>query len=258
MTVQILRVIYSCIVIASLVLPKKGAEPVSDYSNVWTNPDTGYFALIEDDADLLETTEEMDLLDDMKKITEYSSVAFHSTDNNSQTVEYYAEDYLHHVIGYGAGVVFVIDMDNRKVCVYSDGPSYGKITTAKADTITDNVYRYASNSDYYGCASEAFDEIYMVLGDQRIAQPMKYIGNALLALLAALFINYRLVIALSKAKKQDNDLMATQAFKRLNATPPKAVKTHTTKVYNPPSSSSGGGGGGGGGGHSGGGGSHSF
>lgn len=224
-----------------------------------TNPDTGFSVYIEDDADLLNDSEELELLDDMYKITEYSSAAFKTTDNNPYSdTDTFAEEYYRTMFGRDTGVVFVIDMDKRYIFIFSDGRSYGKITKSKARTITDNTFSYAKNANYYGCALETFDQIYKVLDGQRIAQPMKYVGNALLALLCALFINYLVVLSVSKAKKQNNDLMAQSAFKMLNATPPQAVKTHTTKVYNPPSSSSGGGGGGGGGGSSGGGGGHSF
>ena len=224
-----------------------------------TNSDTGYSVYVEDDADLLNDSEEQELLDDMYKVTEYSSAAFKTIDNNpySDTAAY-AEEYYRTMFGRDTGVVFVIDMDNRYLYIFSDGRSYGKITKSKARTITDNTFSHAKNGNYYACALETFDQIYKVLDGQRIAQPMKYIGNALLALLCALFINYLLVLSLSRAKRQNNDLMAQSAFKMLNATHPQAVKTHTTKVYNPSTSSSGGGGGGGGGGSSGGGGGHSF
>ena len=88
---------------------------------------------------------------------------------------------------------------------------------------------------------------------------MKYISNALLALLLAAMLNYFLVSFLSRSRKCSDEefLSASQvSFIFRNAA---ARKTTTTKVYNPSSSSDGGSsGGGGGGGSSGGGGGHSF
>ncbi|MBP5624704.1 MAG: TPM domain-containing protein, partial [Lachnospiraceae bacterium] len=239
---QILTAIFSTIMIATLTLPK-GAEPVTTIVNERTNPDTGYTVIVEDEADLLTTLEEEDLLNEMYKLTEYTSAAFSTTDHNPSSTSSYAQSFCHKKFGNGNGTVFVIDMDNRNIWIWSDGNSYRKITSRKADTITDNIYRYASKGEYYECSKEAFNEMYDVLAGQRIAQPMRYIGNALLALLAALCINYRIVIASSKAKKQDDRLMATLAYNYMNLGQPQAQKTHTTKVYNPPSSSSGGGGG---------------
>ena len=197
---QILTAIFSTFIVATLTLPK-GAEPVTTYTNQMTNPDTGYTVIVEDEADLLTTLEEEDLLKEMYKLTEYTSAAFSTIDDNPTTTSSYAQSYCHQKFGSGDGTVFVIDMDNRNIWIWSDGNSYRKITSRKADTITDNIYRYASKGEYYECSREAFDEMYDVLAGQRIAQPMRYIGNALLALLAALFINYRIVIASSKAKE---------------------------------------------------------
>ena len=91
---------------------------------------------------------------------------------------------------------------------------------------------------------------------------MKYISNALLALLLSALLNYFLVSFLSRSRKcSDEELLSAgqASFVFRNAA---AKKTTTTKVYNPSSSGSGGGssggGGGGGGGSSGGGGGHSF
>ena len=86
---------------------------------------------------------------------------------------------------------------------------------------------------------------------------MKYISNALLALLLAAMLNYFLISFLSRSRKcSDEELLSAShvSFVFRNAA---ARKTTTTKVYNPASSGSSGSSGGGGGGSSGGGG-HSF
>lgn len=70
-------------------------------------------------------------------------------------------------------------MDNRNIWIHSNGGIYRIITSSYADTITDNVYQYATKRDYYGCCYEAFTEMLTLLQGNRIAQPMKYISNAL-------------------------------------------------------------------------------
>lgn len=125
------------------------------------------------------------------------------------------------------------------------------------------MYTYASDADYYICAMKVYEQEYTLLQGRKIAQPMKYISNALLAIVIAVVINYIIVRVYSSKKKAStkslmNGLFEYRAFNNCNV-----VFTHQTKTYSPRESSSGGssGGGGGGGSSGGGGGSgggHSF
>ena len=168
---------------------------VEDYANqdfCYVNPDTGYEAVIVDDAFILSVAEKSMLLEKMKLIT-----------------------------------------------------------------------TYASDADYYICAMKVYEQEYTLLQGRKIAQPMKYISNALLAVVIAVVINYIIVRVYSSKRKAStkslmNGLFEYRAFNNCNV-----VFTHQTKTYSPRESSSGGssGGGGGGGSSGGGGGSgggHSF
>ena len=192
---------------------------VEDYANqdfCYVNQDTGYEAVIVDDAFLLSVSEKSMLLEKMKLITTYGNGAINRT-----------------------------------------------INKAYAETITDNVYTYASDADYYICAMKVYEQEYTLLQGRKIAQPMKYISNALLAVVIAVVINYIIVRVYSSKRKAStkslmNGLFEYRAFNNCNV-----VFTHQTKTYSPRESSSGGssGGGGGGGSSGGGGGSgggHSF
>lgn len=113
------------------------------------------------------------------------------------------------------------------------------------------------------CAMKVYEQEYTLLQGRKIAQPMKYISNALLAVVIAVVINYIIVRVYSSKRKAStkslmNGLFEYRAFNNCNV-----VFTHQTKTYSPRESSSGGssGGGGGGGSSGGGGGSgggHSF
>ena len=229
----------------------------------WTNQETGYRVLLEDDAGLL-TEEEIRLLAlEMQDITAYGNVAFKSISYNIHSASSFARDYYHQQFSSESGTLFLIDMDNREIYIFSDGSVYRTITSAYASTITDNVYRYASSADYYSCASQAFEQIRILLSGRRIAQPMKYISNALLALILASLINYFVVRIMSRSKEPSTGEILGAASTRFSFTDPKRYLTRQTKIYHPPSSGGGshGGGGGGhsGGGHSsGGGGGHRF
>ena len=228
----------------------------------YVNPDTGYQAVIEDDTNLLSEEEEAALQELLEEITAYGNVAFKTIDDNYMSTENYARSYYRDMFGTASGTLFLIDMDNRIIWIHSDGAVYKVITTAYANTITDNVYRYASDKEYFVCAQKAFEQMLSLLQGQKIAQPMKYISNGLLAIILALLLNYGVVCVFAGAKKPGKKKMMENVPIQFSYTKPLAVFTHQTRTYNPVGSSSGGGGGGssggGGGGRSGGGGGHRF
>lgn len=239
------------------------SAPASDTpeSGIWENPETGYRVILEDDAGLLSQSEREQLSQQMRPVTDYGNAIFKSIDYNPYSSAYFAEDFYHERIGTASGCLFLIDMDNREIYIFSDGAVYKTIRPSYADTITDNVYRYASNADYLGCAANAFSQIHTLLSGQKIAQPMKYINNILLALILAALINYFVVRLSSRtAKPSDREILQSVSAK-FAFTNPQRQLTHQSKVYSPQSSGgsgSGGGHSGGGGGRSGGGGGHRF
>lgn len=229
----------------------------------YTNPDTGFYIILEDDAKLLTDTECEELVATMQKITEYGNVAFKTVSTNASSAENLARNFYRQKFGSESGTLFLIDMDNRKIWIYSDGTVYQTITSSYANTITDNVYRYASGKDYFRCANEAFQQIFALLQGNRIAQPMKYISNALLAVILALLLNFGLVSYYMRITKPRNSEILDSIQRKFEYTKPIATFTNETKEYSPVDTGSSGGGSshssGGGGGHSsGGGGGHSF
>ena len=226
----------------------------------YSNPRTDYEAIVQDDADLFTDSEEEDLCELLESVTEYCNAAVVTIDYNPHyNTQSYAESYSDDEFSKGNAVVFVVDMDNRYLYLDSSGAARKRITSAYADTITDNVYRYASDSDYYTCAYKTFEQVYALMKGQRIAQPMKYISNTLLAVALAMLINFIAVSILSGKRKATRNELLSGIYSSFKIHDAAAVFTHQTKTYSPQSSggsgggSSGGGGGGGGGGHSGGG-----
>lgn len=226
---------------------------------------TNYQVIIEDGADLLTEEQESSLYKVMEDITEYGNVAFVSVAENSSSAESFARKFYSNQFGTGSGTVFLIDMDNRMIWIHSDGAIYKVVTTSYANTITDNVYRYASREEYYECAKEAFRQIHALLEGDRIAQPMKYISNALLALILSFFINFGVVSYFARLKRPSDAKLLRNMERRFTYTKPIVNFTHKTKVYDPVESSGGSSSGGsrsggssGGGSSSGGGGGHSF
>lgn len=257
--------IYVLFLLSSCFLFPLEAYAGSQEAVLWENPDTGYHIILEDDAQLLDKGEPEELAAAMRAVTAYGNAAFKSISANPYSAASFADDYYHGLFGQESGVLFLIDMDNRELYLFSDGAIYRTIGKSYANTITDNVYRYASDGDYCLCASTAFEQIGAVLAGEKIAQPMKYISNALLAFILAALINYFLARSLSRSSKPGTGEILGSISTRFDFRNPRKILTSQTKVYSPPSSSSGSGGGGGhsggggGGGHSsGGGGGHRF
>ena len=222
------------------------------------NEASGFDAVIMDEADLLTDEDEQELLEIMKPNTEFGHAVLLTSDEYVESTYYLAGSTYTEMYGSESGSIFVIDMYNRYLYIYSDGLVYKFITKSYANTITDNVYRYATKGLYRACAEEVFTQELKVLKGIRIAQPMKYVDNLLLALIGSLFINYMILRAQSRRDKATQKVMMESSKPYLALMGAKYTVRSLTKTYSPPSSSSGGGGGGGGGGFSGGGGGHGF
>ena len=227
----------------------------------YNNTDSGFKALIEDEAELLTDAEEKSLLEDMIPLTKYGNIMFNSTTNAQYPTSRYAKEKYHELFSNKSGTSFTIDMKNREIYIFSDGFNYRIISDRKAYVITDNIYKYATNKEYYTCSKEAFKEIYTLLSGNRIIEPMVYITNYLLSLLIAFIITFIFVIIYSRNKLPSYDDILKNCIINFTSLVPVVRKVGTHKVYNPSSDSSSsgfsgssGGGGGGGGGHSGGGG----
>lgn len=243
-----------------IIISTKNVEALS--LPVEKNEITGYSLLIEDDANLLSEDELNKLREDMQPLTEYGNIIFKSISENYTSTSAYASSFYHEKFSTASGTLFLIDMDNRYIYIFSDGSNYRTVTTDKANIITDNAYKYASDAKYYECASTAFSQINTILSGGKIAEPMRHTSNIFIALTIAFFINFFIVLASTGIKKANAKEILSTALINFNISNVTVNKTGQRQEYSPQSSSSGGssgGGGGGGGGHSsGGGGGHRF
>lgn len=231
-------------------------ENTSDY----VNKNNNYRVIIDDKANLLSESEKNNLLEKMQPLTEYGNIGFVSVSENYMSTASYASDYYHNTFGTASGTIFLIDMDNRNIYIFSDGSNYNVITNGVANIITDNIYKLASQEKYYDCASKAFTQIGTLLDGGKVSEPMRYIINALISIILAFFLGFIFILKSSKLKKAKANEMLKNSIVDFKMGEMSALRVGGHRVYNPPSSSSSGGssGGGGGGGSSGGGGGHSF
>ncbi len=236
MTLQNTRLLFTMLLalVAAIIMSLICGTSVSAAKADYTNPDTGYYVLIEDDADLLTASEESELAYKMRSVTEYGNAVFKSIDYNPYYyTSTFAHEYYDELMGNKSGAVFLIDMDNRELYLEMDGAIYKKLREDKANTITDNTYGYASKGQYYLCANTAFEQVYQVLEGERIAQPMKYTCAALLAILVAFIFNFGLINRASKLKSASNNDLITSAVRTVTLSDTSARLVKESSRYSP-------------------------
>ena len=214
--------------------------------------------IIKDYANVLTESQEAQLTETMQETARYCNVFFETSEFAFHSSAYHAESSYKRELGTLDGVMFLIDLYNRQIYIYSYGEPYRIITKTNAYTITDNVYKYASEEKYFECANEAFRQINTLLAGEEISRPMKHISNILLAIIFSILLNYLLLKKTSKVHDMGskNLLTGTKVSYNMNQKYDMLSETRSTR------SGSGGhggiGGGFGGGGVGGGGGGHSF
>ena len=225
---------------------------------------SSYEMIVDDSANLLSGDEIEKLKNEMLPLTEYSNVGFVTIDYNPYgDTEYFVREYYYKNFDYDDGTIFIIDKDEGYVYIFSRGKNEKIITKGKANIITDNVYKYASDKKYYDCAKEAFSQILSLLKGEKIKEPMKYISNAVISLIISSFIGFFMSYFFFRIKKATGVDVIKNSKVAFEVGKADVNLTGTNKVYSPRASSSGSSGGtsshGGGGFSSGGsGGGHRF
>ena len=214
--------------------------------------------IVKDYANVLTESQEEQLMETMQETARYCNVLCEISEFPFTSSAYQAESSYKRELGTRDGVMFLIDLYNRQIYIYSYGEPYKIITKTNAYTITDNVYEYASEEKYFECANKAFRQINTLLAGEEISRPMKHISNILLAIIFSILLNYLLLKKTSKVHDMGskNLLTGTKVSYNMNQKYDMLSETRSTR------SGSGGhggiGGGFGGGGIGGGGGGHSF
>ena len=238
-------------------------------ATAWADED--YRVIIEDEADLFTDAQEADLKKQLEGILPYGSAAIVTNEAYNYDAAELAKQRFREYFSNGSATLLLIDMYNRQIQIFSDGAIYKNISTSRANEITDNIYTYATDGDYYMAAKKAFEQIETILSGGRITTPMKYATNAAFAVGIVLLINF-IIITAQRKKKDVTTLTNALAYEggRGNISAVQSVNAVMTSqkksrhIESSGGSSGGGGGGfsggggGGGGFSSGGGGGHSF
>ena len=214
-------------------------DVVSPSSNYREETNGTYKMLIDDGANLLTDEEELSLLDEMKGLAEFGNVGFVSTNNCDFSTKRCARDYYHDKYHFENGSLLYIDMINRYLGIISEGENQKLVTNDKATIITDKVFQYASNNDFYHCASFAFKDIEKVLKKDKISEPMRYVTNTLLSLVLGVFLGFFIVLIASGHNTNKKKINKKNYNKSLTLANFNAIIDGTKKVYNPMSDSDG-------------------
>lgn len=221
--------------------------------------------IIQDDADLLSEEEEQQLSRIMEPILEYGGVAFVTNkDVYVEGASAFAKKKCTQLFNEKSGVVLLIDMHNRRIEFYSTGYIYKIMGEMWSDIIADNIYKHATNKEYFVCAQKGFTQIYTILNGGKVAAPMRYVSAVLLAIAITLLLMYCILYNSRKKAKfgKKMQLLTDAKEKELHIELLDKKLVRTERIVHASSGSGGGRSGGGGGGRSGGsrggGGGHGF
>lgn len=260
-----LLILVSCFLLAGWMAPTYAAAENQGAAaqTAATEQAKVYKVQIIDRAKLLTEEQKQLLYKDMEPLAKYGHVVFYTTTlKKGVNYEKNCESIYYQLHKNDPGVIFQIDMGNRKLTLSASTGMEDRIGHERS-SIVDNIYQKATARDYYGCASDCYKQILMVINNEEIAHDMKYIDNAICAVILGLLINFMVMFSTTRNRATKTKLLGEMtAAIALGEVMVKATKSK--RYYDPkPKGSSGGGsswggGGGGGGGFSGGSSSHGF
>jgi len=211
---------------------------LTDTGLEWRNADTGFRVVILDEIDLLTPLEERQLLGDMQPLTEYGNAAFWSTREYSSDEIEQARLKRRDLFELESGTILVVNMEIRRVTIQSYGDMYDVLTVQRANSITNNVRNSLTRGEYYTAAQKAFQQMNSLLRGNRIAQPMKHLSNACVALMVGLMLTLARVFRQSSTFRKADETQVIGAT-ALAFAAAGVVSRGQRREYDPPSSDSG-------------------
>ena len=160
------------------------------------------------------------LTEQLREVLTYGNAAVVTMDKHSyESTDSLARNRYSWMFGRESGVMFVIDMYLRNIYIYCDGEIHRVINTRRANEITDNTYRLASQGKYYECVSESYKQIITLLEGGRIFTPMKYVAYFFISLGLALMICIIVVMAQRRLPKllKDKNGNGSEAKRKISA-----------------------------------------
>ena len=190
--------------------PKGSSDPYLNMPNfgsitenglTWKNSKTGFRAVIEDELDLLTAAEERKILDEMIPLTEYGSVAFWSTREESADVQTQAEEKRRALFGEESSCIVVINKAYQQLSIQSRGQLAKVVTSARAGRIAARGSTDLTRGQTYNAVSEAFSQIGTLTGSSKAAAHLRVFCNLFLSLMIGLTLTS--VFVLVRKKRAD-------------------------------------------------------
>ena len=190
--------------------PKGSSDPYLNMPNfgsitenglTWKNSKTGFRAVIEDELDLLTAAEERKILDNMIPLTEYGSVAFWSTREESSDVQTQAEEKRRALFGEESSCIVVINKAYQQLSIQSRGQLAKVVTSARAGRIAARGSTDLTRGQTYNAVSEAFSQIGTLTGSSKAAAHLRVFCNLFLSLMIGLTLTS--VFVLVRKKRAD-------------------------------------------------------
>lgn len=190
--------------------PKGSSDPYLNMPNfgsitenglTWKNSKTGFRAVIEDELDLLTAAEERKILDEMIPLTEYGSVAFWSTREESADVQTQAEEKRRALFGEESSCIVVINKAYQQLSIQSRGQLAKVITSARAGRIAARGSTDLTRGQTYNAVSEAFSQLGTLTGSSKAAAHLRVFCNLFLSLMIGLTLTS--VFVLVRKKRAD-------------------------------------------------------
>ncbi len=148
-----------------------------------TIPDERLQPLLVDDADLLSTSEEEELLGKLTEISERQNldvVVVTNNDLGGKTATEYADDFFdYNGYGYGSdhdGILFLVSMDDRSWALSTTGYGIEVFTDAGQEYMTDRIVPYLSEGNYIDAFLTYADLCDQFIEQARTAEPYD-VGN---------------------------------------------------------------------------------
>ena len=183
--------------------PKGSSDPYLNMPNfgsitenglTWKNSKTGFRAVIEDELDLLTAAEERKILDEMIPLTEYGSVAFWSTREESADVQTQAEEKRRALFGEESSCIVVINKAYQRLSIQSRGQLAKVVTSSRAGQIAARGSTDLTRGQTYNAVSEAFSQIGTLTGSSKAAAHLRVFCNLFLSLMIGLTLTSAFVL----------------------------------------------------------------
>ena len=182
-----------------LNMPNFGS--ITENGLTWKNSKTGFRAVIEDELDLLTAAEERKILDNMIPLTEYGSVAFWSTREESADVQTQAEEKRRALFGEESSCIVVINKAYQQLSIQGHGYFAKVVTSARAGRIAARGSTDLTRGQTYNAVSEAFSQIGTLTGSSKAAAHLRVFCNLFLSLMIGLTLTS--VFVLVRKKRAD-------------------------------------------------------